>query len=134
MAVRRVGSLTNFYHGLLGWLGDMADSIPILEAIGVEKRYSEAVYALHSVDLEVHEGETVVVIGESGSGKTTLLRLFNRMVEPTAGQVRVAGETCRLRSSGGLHAVPTRRLDFRSQCAFSTSFLIPTTNPSESDT
>ncbi len=71
----------------------MADSIPILEAIGVEKRYSEAVYALHSVDLEVHEGETVAVIGESGSGKTTLLRLFNRMVEPTAGQVRVAGET-----------------------------------------
>jgi osmoprotectant transport system ATP-binding protein len=34
----------------------------------------------------------VALVGESGSGKTTLLRLFNRMVEPTAGEVRVGGE------------------------------------------
>jgi osmoprotectant transport system ATP-binding protein len=34
----------------------------------------------------------VALVGESGSGKTTLLRLFNRMVEPTAGEVRVEGE------------------------------------------
>jgi len=33
----------------------------------------------------------VALVGESGSGKTTLLRLFNRMVEPTEGEVRVRG-------------------------------------------
>jgi osmoprotectant transport system ATP-binding protein len=37
-------------------------------------------------------GETLVLLGRSGSGKTTTLKLINRLLEPTAGTVRVAGE------------------------------------------
>jgi osmoprotectant transport system ATP-binding protein len=40
----------------------------------------------------VHPGETVALVGESGSGKTTLLRTFNRMIEPSAGAVRIEGK------------------------------------------
>jgi phosphonate transport system ATP-binding protein len=47
--------------------------------------------ALYAVDLAVEAGERVMIIGRSGAGKTTFLRSLNRLVEPTAGTVRVAG-------------------------------------------
>jgi phosphonate transport system ATP-binding protein len=47
--------------------------------------------ALYGVDVIVHPGEFVMIIGRSGAGKTTFLRSLNRLVEPTAGTVRVAG-------------------------------------------
>jgi osmoprotectant transport system ATP-binding protein len=68
---------------------------PILEAIGVAKTYGDGTEALAGVDLEVRAGETVALVGESGSGKTTLLRTFNRMVEPSAGAVRIEGRPAR---------------------------------------
>jgi osmoprotectant transport system ATP-binding protein len=66
-------------------------SEPILEAVDVAKTYGDRTQALAGVTLAVHPGETVALVGESGSGKTTLLRTFNRMVEPSAGTVRVEG-------------------------------------------
>ena len=56
------------------------------------------------LDLTVHTGETVVLLGESGSGKTTTLRLVNRLLDPTEGTVRVEG-----RSTGSWDAVQLRR-------------------------
>jgi phosphonate transport system ATP-binding protein len=50
-----------------------------------------AVVAVDGIDLTVAAGEFVVVLGRSGSGKTTFLRAINRLVEPSAGGVRVAG-------------------------------------------
>ena len=50
------------------------------------------VVALHEVDLRVDEGELVVVMGLSGSGKSTLLRCLNRLVTPSRGSIRVAGQ------------------------------------------
>jgi phosphonate transport system ATP-binding protein len=47
--------------------------------------------ALYEVDLRIGAGERVMIIGRSGAGKTTFLRSINRLVEPTAGTVRVAG-------------------------------------------
>lgn len=49
------------------------------------------VRSVDGVSLSVHKGDTLGIVGESGSGKTTLLRLFNRMVDPSAGKVRVEG-------------------------------------------
>jgi osmoprotectant transport system ATP-binding protein len=67
-----------------------------LEAIAVSKRYRNGFEALSDVSLEVKVGETVALIGESGSGKTTLLRLFNRLDEPTQGEVRIDGRQATL--------------------------------------
>lgn len=50
------------------------------------------VLALNNISLSVNAGETFVIMGLSGSGKSTLIRHFNRLVEPTAGSIRVDGE------------------------------------------
>jgi osmoprotectant transport system ATP-binding protein len=68
------------------------DREPILEAFEVAKTYGDGTAALAGVTLAVNPGETVALVGESGSGKTTLLRTFNRMIEPSAGAVRIEGK------------------------------------------
>ncbi len=47
---------------------------------------------LDDISLEVHDGETMVLLGRSGSGKTTALRLVNRMLQPSAGTVLLDGK------------------------------------------
>lgn len=46
---------------------------------------------MHDLDLEVHRGETLVLLGRSGAGKTTTLKLINALSLPTAGVVTVEG-------------------------------------------
>ncbi|HKU12057.1 MAG TPA: glycine betaine/L-proline ABC transporter ATP-binding protein [Sinomonas sp.] len=48
--------------------------------------------AVKDVSFEVAQGEVFVVMGLSGSGKSTLVRLLTRLIEPTAGTVRIDGE------------------------------------------
>jgi osmoprotectant transport system ATP-binding protein len=64
---------------------------PALEAVAVTKTYPGGTAALAGVSLAVLPGETVALVGESGCGKTTLLRTFNRLVEPSSGEVNVEG-------------------------------------------
>jgi branched-chain amino acid transport system ATP-binding protein len=47
---------------------------------------------LHSLSLQVNEGEAVVVLGPNGHGKTTLLRAISGLLRPTAGQVKLNGK------------------------------------------
>jgi osmoprotectant transport system ATP-binding protein len=61
---------------------------------GLAKRY-DAVLALDGVSLEVARGECLFLVGASGCGKTTLLKTVNRLVEPDAGSVLVAGRDVR---------------------------------------
>jgi osmoprotectant transport system ATP-binding protein len=68
---------------------------PPLRAAAVTKVYPGDVHALRGVDLDVGRGETVVLVGASGCGKTTLLRMFNRLEEPTSGDVRISGRPSR---------------------------------------
>lgn len=48
--------------------------------------------AVEGVTFEVPEGETCVLIGPSGCGKTTTLKMVNRLIEPTSGNIIVAGK------------------------------------------
>jgi D-methionine transport system ATP-binding protein len=69
----------------------------LVELRGVTKRYRRAdtgatVTAVEGVDLDVHQGEVLGVIGYSGAGKSTLVRLVNALELPTSGTVTVAGQ------------------------------------------
>lgn len=46
---------------------------------------------LSGFNLQVHKGETLILLGRSGSGKTTSLKLVNRLLSPTSGEVLVKG-------------------------------------------
>lgn len=69
----------------------------VLSIRDVSKEFSSGVRVLDRVDLEVVEGETLVLIGESGSGKTTLLRMFNGLTHPSSGEVCIHGEPVRVK-------------------------------------
>nr|WP_188757159.1 amino acid ABC transporter ATP-binding protein [Microbacterium album] len=56
----------------------------------VQKHYGDF-HALKDIDLTVHRGEVVVVIGPSGSGKSTLCRTINRLETITSGSIRIDG-------------------------------------------
>ncbi|ASI24498.1 TPA: glycine betaine/L-proline ABC transporter ATP-binding protein ProV [Aeromonas salmonicida] len=65
---------------------------------------------VHGVDLAIHEGEIFVVMGLSGSGKSTLVRLFNRLIEPTRGQVLIDGEDIAAISDSELRQVRRKKI------------------------
>lgn len=74
---------------------DTASLQPILSARGVTKTYrtgSREVEALRGVDLDVHAGELVMVMGPSGNGKTTLLNCLSGLDDIDAGTVTVDGK------------------------------------------
>ncbi len=58
---------------------------------GVNKWYGE-MHALKDINLEISQGEVVVVIGPSGSGKSTLIRTINRLEPIQEGEIRVDGK------------------------------------------
>jgi phosphonate transport system ATP-binding protein len=64
----------------------------ILEIEHLTKEFPGGRRALQAIDLAVAPGELVVVLGQNGSGKSTLLRCAVRLIEPTTGSVRVAGQ------------------------------------------
>ena len=79
------------------------------------------IVALKDVDIEVHKGEFVALMGPSGSGKSTLLHLVAAMDRPTGGEVRVLGEDLRALSEGEAARWRNRHIGF----VFQTFNLIP---------
>jgi glycine betaine/proline transport system ATP-binding protein len=57
----------------------------------VQRQY-DCTLAIADVSLQVRKGEILCIIGLSGSGKSTLVRHVNRLIEPSAGEIRVAGQ------------------------------------------
>ena len=73
-------------------------SAPLVEVRGLVKQFSVTghrgaglVKAVTDVDLDIGAGETLGLVGKSGSGKTTLARCILRLLEPTAGSIRLEG-------------------------------------------
>ena len=64
----------------------------VLSIRDLHKIYPGGVHAVRGVDFDVHEGESVAIIGSSGSGKSTVLRCINRLIEPTDGVIELRGE------------------------------------------
>jgi len=78
---------------------------PLYRARDVSKVYrmgEVSVTALDSVDLDVREGETLVILGPSGSGKSTLLHLLGGVDLPTSGTVEFRGRPLDAESRNGL--------------------------------
>lgn len=50
------------------------------------------VLGLRDINVDIRNGEITVIMGLSGSGKSTLIRHLNRLIEPTAGEIRIDGE------------------------------------------
>jgi osmoprotectant transport system ATP-binding protein len=70
---------------------------------GATKRYpGQAEPAIRELSLEVPAGEICVLVGPSGCGKTTALRLVNRMIELSAGDILIDGESVRARPTAEL--------------------------------
>ena len=69
----------------------MTDPAPVVHIDGLHKSFGER-EVLTGIDLDVHAGEVVCVIGPSGSGKSTLLRCVNLLETPTSGKIFVEGE------------------------------------------
>ncbi len=90
-----------------GTVGDAANGAPeaVLEARGVTKIYRMGevdVHALRGVDLTLHEGEFLVLLGVSGSGKSTLLNLLGGLDGPTDGRIFYRGRELTHRGEGAL--------------------------------
>ena len=88
-------------------------SRPLVEVRGLTKHFtrggglfqkSSVVKAVDGVTFSIDEGETFGLVGESGSGKSTTGRCMLRLIDPTAGEVRYAGEDVLAFSSSRMRA------------------------------
>ena len=64
---------------------------PMIRLSGISKTFDKTIHAVRDMDLEVAEGEVLVIVGPSGSGKSTVLRCINLLEVPTTGTVTVDG-------------------------------------------
>ena len=67
---------------------------PMVSIRGMKRHYvmsSETIRALDGIDLDIHEGERIILLGPSGSGKTTLLNCISALDSPTDGSYDFGG-------------------------------------------
>ncbi|MEU3203206.1 ABC transporter ATP-binding protein [Streptomyces cyaneofuscatus] len=85
---------------------------PVIELRDATKSYPGGVHALRAVNLTVHAGELLAVVGPSGSGKSTMLNVMGTLDKPTTGTVEVAGHDVSALSDARLSALRARHIGF----------------------
>lgn len=87
----------------------------VLDARQLSKRFEDGrlnVQVLQGVDLQVHAGETLAIVGASGSGKSTLLHLLGGLDAPSAGSVNLLGQPLHTLSPARQGALRNQHLGF----------------------
>jgi lipopolysaccharide transport system ATP-binding protein len=111
--VIRVEKLSKRYRvGTFTAYGRLSESIMnrLKRPFGDKRGEVEWLLALNRIDLDVHEGEVLGIIGRNGAGKTTLLKILSRITDPTEGSVRLQGRVGALLEVGtGFHPELTGR-------------------------
>lgn len=64
----------------------------LLSIKGLYKEYRVGEPVLKNINLEIEASGLTAIIGPSGTGKSTLIRCINRLIDPTAGQIKLRGE------------------------------------------
>ncbi len=93
----------------------MTDRSVVARAIDVKRTYDLAagqVHALRGINLEVHRGQFVGLMGRSGSGKTTLLNIMGGLDRPTSGEVWFDGEELGSKSDRELTLIRRHKVGF----------------------
>lgn len=75
-------------------MGDTAPPVPLIRLRGITRVYGEGeatVHALDGIDLDIHKGEFVAIMGPSGSGKSTAMNVIGCLDAPTSGQYLFKG-------------------------------------------
>jgi putative ABC transport system ATP-binding protein len=88
---------------------------PVIALVGVNKAYrsgSLSVQALDDVNLTIHEGEFVAIVGPSGSGKSTLMHIIGCLDVPTSGVYLLGGEDVSTLDEDRLAEIRNRRIGF----------------------
>ncbi|WP_084714614.1 ABC transporter ATP-binding protein [Streptacidiphilus rugosus] len=95
-------------------MSEEATADAVLELRGVSRTYpgQQPVHALHPLDLTVHRGDFLAVLGPSGSGKSTLLNLLGLLDRPTSGILKLAGHDVARLSERDRAALRGRRIGF----------------------
>ena len=98
----------------------MAEATPALEIRNLHKRYGTQ-EVLKGISLTARDGDVISILGSSGSGKSTFLRCINLLENPSKGEIHVAGEQLKLKTSrhGELVAADNRQINrLRSELGF----------------
>jgi osmoprotectant transport system ATP-binding protein len=64
----------------------------MVEYVNVTKSYDGGVNVVENLNLNIKDGEFVVLVGESGCGKTTTMKMLNRLIDPTSGEILIDGK------------------------------------------
>jgi simple sugar transport system ATP-binding protein len=78
---------------------DFSKAPLVLEAKGITKRFP-GVLANDHIDLELHRGEILALLGENGAGKSTLMNILYGLYHPDEGEIYIKGEPVRLTNPG----------------------------------
>ena len=109
ISVRDLGKAYEIVHGALKRpsFGEL-----VMERLRnpLARQKPETFWALRGVDLDIHKGDVLGIIGRNGAGKSTMLKLLNRITEPTEGMIDLYGRVGSLLEVGtGFHPELTGR-------------------------